>query len=65
MRCVSNYGVVLQRKKNPEGGPIDRAIMWKKARERKNGQIDEELTPVLTEIVSNMMKCCCIKFSKW
>jgi hypothetical protein len=27
--------------------------MWKKARERKNGQIDEELTPVLAEIVSN------------
>lgn len=36
----------------PEGEELDRAILWKKARERKSGEIDEELVPVITEIVS-------------
>ena len=58
IKRVLNYCFIFQRKKNPEGGPIDRAMMWKKARERKSGEIDEELTPVLREIVSNFNTNC-------
>lgn len=36
----------------PEGEEIDWAILWKKALERISGEIDEELVPVITEIVS-------------
>ncbi|KAK9933083.1 hypothetical protein M0R45_020292 [Rubus argutus] len=38
------------RKKLPDGEEIDRALLWKKARENKNGEIDEELAPVIIEI---------------
>lgn len=38
------------RNKLPEGEELDRAILWKKARERKSGEIDEELVPVITKI---------------
>ncbi|XP_062006048.1 uncharacterized protein LOC133723246 [Rosa rugosa] len=34
----------------PEGEVIDRAIMWKKARLLKNGEISEEVTPVARKI---------------
>ncbi|XP_040367273.1 uncharacterized protein LOC121050606 [Rosa chinensis] len=40
------------RKTLPEGEVIDRAIMWKKARQRKDGDIDEEARGVATKIVS-------------
>lgn len=52
MTHVFLYAFVAQRKEYPESGDFDRAIMWKKARECKNGDIDEELTPVHAEIVS-------------
>ncbi|PRQ17594.1 putative Ulp1 protease family catalytic domain, putative transposase, Ptta/En/Spm, plant [Rosa chinensis] len=38
------------RKTLPEGEVIDRAIMWKKARQRKDGDIDEEARGVATKI---------------
>ncbi|KAM5584864.1 hypothetical protein ABKV19_004300, partial [Rosa sericea] len=34
----------------PEGEVIDHAIMWKKARLLKNGEISEEVTPVARKI---------------
>ena len=45
----------------PDGEEIDRALLWKKAREKKNGEIDEELAPVITEIVS----MCLLKLIMW
>ncbi|XP_062011742.1 uncharacterized protein LOC133728340 isoform X2 [Rosa rugosa] len=38
------------RKTLPEGEVIDRAIVWKKARQRKDGDIDEEARAVATKI---------------
>ncbi|XP_040369464.1 uncharacterized protein LOC121051309 [Rosa chinensis] len=40
----------------PEGDVIDRAILWKKARVLKNGEISEEVTPIATKIDELMEK---------
>lgn len=36
----------------PEREEIDWALLWKKAHGNKDGEIDEEVAPVITKIVS-------------
>lgn len=36
----------------PEGEEIDCPLLWKKAHGNKDGEIDKEVAPIITEIVS-------------
>lgn len=52
----------MQRKTLPEGEAIDRAVMWKVAREDKNGSVTEEMAPIAKLIVRAILNTTVDKF---